>query len=1007
MSAVGLRPGKGLHLSAAAGMMDDVPALHSTTTPLVGRDDELDQLAGLVGIGATAVSCAVLLAGDAGVGKTRLLSELRDRADRSGWRTLVGHCLDFGDSALPYLPFTEILGRLAQASPDFVADVGAAHPAVRHLLPGQRLLSLPEGAAPETMERSEIFEAVHLVLERLAEDGPLLVLVEDLHWADQSTRDLLSFLFMRGFTGPVAVVASYRSDDLHRRHPLRGAVAQWSRIPGVHRMQLPPLSDASVRSLVRSIHAGPLGEGALHTIVERAEGNAFFAEELVVATEIGSALPDDLAALLLVRLDQLDDAARQAVRAAACAGRQVSHELLAAVAGLDAGSLERALRSAVESNVLVPVGGSYVFRHALLAEAVYDDLLPGERVRLHAAYCAALRSHAVDGTAAELARHARAAHDLVTAVTASIEAGDDAMAVGGPEDAARHYELALGIVGDPVNRPRGLDVVDLVALTIRTSDAVMSAGHPHRALALVQDQLAALPDDTCDADRARLLMTLGTAALMGDTTVNALEATTEALRLVGPEPTVLRAKALSVHAHANADRQRADEAMRWAQQALGLGEQLGLPRVVADATTTLARLEERAGNPEQSQRTFEKIVAQARDDGDVVTELRGLHHLGALHYEAGSLAEARRVYDETTARAAATGRPWAPYGFDARVLAAVTAYVAGEWDDVTRITDVSGEAPPEMAEAVLGAVGMAVAAGRGQVDALERMPRIRAWWDKDGFVSILSGGAGIDLYGDSGDLDAALRVHDEVVESVTRLWQVDSFLAQIRLGALAVGQLANHVPRVAAAEREAYLRRGDTLLAAARESMRRAEVRQRRVGPEGVAWMVRAEAEHLRLRWAGGVDSPDEDTLRAAWEQAVAGFETFRHEFELARTRSRLSVVLRSLGQAAPAREQADLARETAQRLGAEPLLTELRTLGPGAARSRGEAARHDDTLTPREHEILALVAAGRTNGEIARQLFISTKTVSVHVSNILAKLGAAGRTEAAALARRRGLLHD
>ena len=231
-----------------------------------------------------------------------------------------------------------------------------------------------------------------------------------------------------------------------------------------------------MRSLVRSIHAGPLGEGALHTIVERAEGNAFFAEELVVATEIGSALPDDLAALLLVRLDQLDDAARQVVRAAACAGRQVSHELLAAVAGLDAGSLGEALRSAVESNVLVPVGGSYVFRHALLAEAVYDDLLPGERVRLHAAYCAALRSHAVDGTAAELARHARAAHDLVTAVTASIEAGDDAMAVGGPEDAARHYERARdrGRPGQPAG---GLDDVDLVALTIRTSDAVMSAGH--------------------------------------------------------------------------------------------------------------------------------------------------------------------------------------------------------------------------------------------------------------------------------------------------------------------------------------------------------------------------------------------------------------------------------------------------------------------------------------------------------------------------------------------------
>ena len=183
-------------------------------------------------------------------------------------------------------------------------------------------------------------------------------------------------------------------------------------------------------------------------IVERAEGNAFFTEELVGRRPTGASrsLPDDLADLLLVRLDQLDDAARQAVRAAVGAGRRVPHELLAArrrprpAPTLDAGAARR--RRAATSSC--PVGAdSYAFRHALLAEAVYDDLLPGERVRLHAAYAVALRERRVRGTAAELARHARAAHDLATAVQASIEAGDEAMSVGGPDEAARHYEVAL------------------------------------------------------------------------------------------------------------------------------------------------------------------------------------------------------------------------------------------------------------------------------------------------------------------------------------------------------------------------------------------------------------------------------------------------------------------------------------------------------------------------------------------------------------------------------------
>jgi DNA-binding CsgD family transcriptional regulator len=993
-------------------MMEDVPVDHTATSPLIGRAEDLDHLRHLTGLDSAALwPGGVLLAGDAGVGKTRLLSELTSLAGRSGWRVLLGHCMDFGDSALPYLAFTEIFGRLAADAAPLTESLADAYPAARRLLPGQRLLSEADRADAERVDRGDLFESVHAALERLGSLAPLLVVVEDVHWADQSTREMLSFLFARQFTQPVCIVASYRSDDLHRRHPLRSTVPEWLRLPAVRRMQLPPLSDTHVRALVGALHPAPLRERDVHAIVVRAEGNAFFTEELVAATELGgSTLPDDLADLLLVRLDRLDDAARHVVRAAAVAGRQVSHDLLSRVVDLDPTRFDGAVRAAVDRNILLLQGAeSYAFRHALLAEAVYDDLLPGERVRLHAAYCSALSGGGAEGTAAELARHARAAHDTATAVRASICAGDDAMSVGGPDDAARHYETALDLLGNqPLPGDDAAEPFDIVTLTVKAGDAITAAGHPHRAVALMRDQLAQLSPEAPALDRARLLLGLASAALLIDTTVDPLAATTEALRLVPAEPpSVLRAQALSVHARANADRQRDDDASRWAGEALDMSEKLGLTGLLAEVTTTMARLDERAGDPEGSKQALRKIVADARGSGDPMTELRGLYHLGGLHFDLGQLDDALTEYQLATERAADLGQPWTPYGIGARMLAAIAAYISGDWPTADRLVDVSGQSPSGLAEASLGAVSLFLAAGRGDTSSLALLPLVRAWWDHDGLIAVSAGSAAIDLYGDSGDIDTALTVHDEVVDLVSRLWQHELFPARIRLGGLMLGQLATAATRAGAADRQGMHSRAARLVEVVDRAAAVAHGRKRPVGPEGLAWIARVHAEQARLAWITGVDPPAETDLVDAWQACLTAFERFGHALEIARTQARLAAVLRAVGRAGDARPLVEQARSTARRLGAEPLLAELRSLGESASARRADGSRRGESLTAREREILALVASGRSNGEIARQLFISAKTVSVHVSNILAKLGAASRTEAAALARREGILSD
>lgn len=983
--------------------------VETSPTPLVGRVDEMRELAALVGADDVAGG-AVLLGGDAGAGKSRLVAELSGRVLADGWRVMVGHCLDFGDGSPPYLPFSEALGRLAAEQPATAQSLVDANPTIAALLPPPRLAAAP-AATPEPTGRATLFDAVHGALTRLSQDAPLLLIVEDVHWADQSTRDLMRLLFTRRFTTPIAILATYRSDDLHRRHPLRAALAEWVRLPTVARLQLGPLSDSEARQLVHALHPESMPERNLQQILARAEGNPFFIEELVAASEVtGGQLPTDLADLLLVRLEQLGDDGRHAIRAASVAGRRVSHQLLAHGTDLDEAALDTALRAAVEANILVALGADgYAFRHALLAEAIYQDLLPGERVRLHAKYAEALANRRVEGSAAALSRHARASHDLVTATRASVEAGDEAMAVGGPEEAIRHYELALELLSDPTvaagvgDDPGDPDHVDRVDLVVKASAAAAAAGHLTRAVALAEDQLQALPADAPPLDRVRLIHSLATTAQVMDQQIDLLALTSEAVRLMADEPSsALRAHILTVHARATADRARDDEAARWADEALAIARELSLPAVATDATLLLAKLNERAGDPHSAEVAITKAIEEAAAAGESLAEVRGLFNLASLHYGQGRLRPAIDLYAEAARRAAAIGRQWAPYGMDAVVFGAIATHVNGDWQAAAEMIDVTGQSPPELAGALLASIGLEIAAGRGQVDTLSAMPRLRGLWHLDGLIAITSGAAAIELYGQSGQIEEAIAVHADAVATVTAMWQRMGFQARVRLAALLLGQLATEVTTASVTQRDRLVGCGEELATAALAVAAQAAP----TGPEGTAWAARLVAEQARLRWLSGVEPPAEDTLIEVWQSAVSAFERFGHVYETARSRARLAAVLSAAGHPGDAKSEADQARTSAEALGARPLLAELRGLTVSdASAGRTTRARDGDSLTAREREVLTLVATGRSNREIAQHLFISTKTVSVHVSNLMAKLDATSRTEAVAIARRQGLL--
>jgi DNA-binding CsgD family transcriptional regulator/tetratricopeptide (TPR) repeat protein len=973
-------------------------------TPLVGREAELAELCGLLDRSSPGAPGAALVSGEAGIGKTRLLREFGRAAAARGALVLVGHCVNFGGDAVPFLPISEAFGRLGRDEPETVDRLHARYPLLARLLPQRRRAGV-EGEESR-LSPADLYEALLGALLELASERTVVLVVEDLHWADGATRDLFGFLLARlggeGDGARLLPVGSYRSDDLHRRHPLRSAVLEWGRLPGVLRLALEPLERSAVATLLRRLDA-QLDNDAVADVLERAQGNAFFAEQLVAemsrSRTSAAGIPRDLADLLLLRLERLSPESRRVLQVIAVAGQRIEHELLARVAGLEDALLDAALREATEAHVLDrTTTDGYTFRHALLAEAVYDDLLPGERRRHHALFARVIASQELAAPDADLARHAREAGDLSTAFDASIRAGKEAMRVAAPGEAMRHYEVAQELAAQ-VTDPRTVSV-----LPCKAANAASHAGHPFRAIHLLQEALQRLPDDAEPVVRAELLIELAKHAAPLDAGLDLVDISRQALDLLPEEPpTALRARALASVARAlGGNPLRAEEAIAYTEQAQAVAAQVHSTHTEVEAAATRARLEKWRVDPQRAESLLAESVERARAAGELATEMRSLYSLAGFRYEAGRLEDARRTYTEGLTLARERGRPWAPYGTDARAMLVQLNYVIGDWDEALRLAQPDATAPA-LARAGLSAAALGVAVGRGTENVVRLGEESRAWWYRDGMIAVLACTALMDAHGQSGDPEAALAVHDDVVRKLGELWLDPWFDGRIRMHALALGALAGSVARENNEGRVAAVERGRELVGGVRKVVEKAIARRGRLGPESAAWSARAEAEWARLRWAAGVEAPAAEELVTAWRGAVAGFG-YGHRFEQARSRARLAAALHAHGDAAEASCEAESARAAARELQAAPLLAELAAFVPSRAPA---AERRDHELTPREQQVLGLLALGRTNRQIGKALFITDKTVSVHVSNLMAKLGASGRTEAAALARRAGLLPD
>ncbi len=983
---------------------------------LVGRDDQMAALDAAFDSVRQGGPTAVLLGGEAGVGKSRLVSEFGQAATAAGARVLTGGCLELGTDGLPFAPFTAVLR-------DLVHELGAD--AVASMLPGRTTRGLarllPELGEPDTSPdiiwdpgeaRARLFEEVLSALDHLARRSPVVLVIEDAHWADRSSRDLLTFLIgnQRAISG-LLIIVTFRSDELHRTHPLRPMLAALDRITWVERVELPRLTSHDTAELAAGILGRQLAANLADALYRRSEGNPLFVETLLGCDgELNCELPESLRDLLLDGMRRLPEDTQEVLRVASTGGQTTGHGLLAAVTGLDDATLTGALRPAVTANVLRAHADGYTFRHELIREAVHEDLMPGEHGRLHSRFAEAIDadpSLVPPGRAAiEMAHHWHAAHDSVWALIGAWRAAAQAGRAVGPAERLSLLARVLELWDQVPDASERIEV-DHARVLEEAVCAASEAGEFERGIALAGSALKELNASASPVRVAQLLETrghfkknLGRKEFADDFSA--------ALQIAPADAPAVRIPILLAAAHCGsmvaAERSYVEEALALARQSRDEANE-------AAALLTLAMFRAGAGQQAGVGSDLIELIAQARAMA-VRAGARGLvakaaiseSHLleGAGEHEL-AVEAARRGFDE----------PYMPR--TSRSLLAINQveplFALGRWDEALSVAEAAREfqftsLPLHRSTLAVYAGRIALArgdAGTAASAAAAAAEALRGSRQEDEHhlpLGLLEMGLRLAVAGPAAALDTAARVvegYELAGGSPRYAWPLVAEAALVCVAAArdeglrsGVASLAGRLGTIAekletfgpaqAASRATFFA-ADAQLAALLSGDVSGDVSGVVGGIVGgvSAWDEAAGA------WAGVSEPyPRARALLHAAEDALAGGDR-----EGAADRLREAAALAAgLGAGSLAGEIALLARRGGVVLDAS-----------SSAGSAGSAGAAGFGLTSRELEVLRLVAAGRSNREIANELFISPKTVSVHVSNILGKLGAASRGEAAAKA--------
>ncbi|QEC49951.1 AAA family ATPase [Baekduia soli] len=989
-----------------------------TADAFIGRRRELAELAAALERARAGRAELVFVAGESGVGKSRLVDHFADHAQAAGARVLWGDCIDLGDNELPYAPIVSALRSLARGGDPVFDALGPARAELARLLPelGAPAELLVEPYAGSAQGR--LFELLLALMRGLSSDGPVLLVIDDLHWADRSTRDFMAFLARNLCDQAVLVVAAYRVDELHRRHPLRPLLAELERSDVARRLPVERFTRAELGAQLANILGAEPDGGLLERVWGRSEGNALYAEEILAAEREGDGtLPESLREALMLRVEALGPDTQEVLRWVAAA-RRVEHDVLQEAAPIGARELRDALREAVAHHVLLTqADGTIAFRHALLREAVHDDLLPGERAELHRRLALVLDARVGEhpclglGRAAEIAHHFDAAGDQPAALRAAVRAAEAAERVHAEGETAALYERALEL-WDRVENAEALAGCDHVELLHRAAHAHT---HDHgRSIVLSKQALGEL-DQQRDPGRAALLLErLGKARWSQGKGEIALQAWDAALDLLPADPpSEERARLLA---------SKAAGLMLWGRYADGLlmaDEALEAAGAVGSRFATMHALNTKgicslATDLEAGLALLREAMDMARTDGEVDQLVRGYINLSDALHLAGRTREAHALLVAGREELRALGRhaTWLD------LQQAEMAYHLGLWDEADELM------PPELGRGRQGMTRVFFEMRRAELElargdndsARDRLDLarelVRRSYEPQWHAPIASLTAGLERR--ERRLDAARAAIREGLDRVTDTGEVEDGARLARILGAAAGVEAD-----AAQQARDLGRHGEEAAAAAaaadyaRRTREAAALPFASHIPEARGFALAAEGEA-----AAAAGRPDPEP----WARAAELWEGIERPFRAGRARWMEAEAHLARGDRAAAEAAATAAMAVARELRIGWMADEVAGLArrgrlrlpdgvePGAAApapGAAEAARDPAAelgLTPRERDVLALVAEGATNREIGERLFMAEKTASVHVSRILAKLDVRSRTEAAAVAHRLGL---